>query len=110
MEGYLGTFPVVIELHPDFKDMTPADWAMRYIHRYGQFDQAHHKAWVLDQVARILLGTPVHVKESRWTNGLVNFSYITGEPSRKYLDWTEEMLERDANGTAEYGYDTGTPP
>lgn len=30
--------------------------ALELLHRYSQIDGDHHKAWVIDQVARCLLG------------------------------------------------------
>ena len=39
--------------------MTPEERieaAMEFISRYGYIDGGHHKQWVLDQVARVLLG------------------------------------------------------
>jgi hypothetical protein len=108
-EGYLGEFPVDIA-QSEFKDYTPADWAMYFIGSYGQFDGGHHKAWVLDQVARILKGTPVIVKEARWTGHSPEFRVSTGEPSQEYLDWVETMKAPDEGGEDQYDYDEGTAP
>jgi len=80
MEGYLGEFPVVIS-ESEFANYTPTDWAMCYIERYGQIDGDHHKAWVLDQVSRILKGTEVIVKEARWANGYTEYRVTLSEPS-----------------------------
>jgi hypothetical protein len=49
--------------------MTPQeriDVAMAYIGDYGYIDGAHHKQWVLDQVARVLLGD----EYPEWADGL----------------------------------------
>ena len=108
-EGYLGEFPVDIA-QSKFKDYTPADWAMYYIERYGQIDGEHHKAWVLDQVARILKGTPINVVEARWTTIDPEFRITTGEPSQEYLDWVAAYKETDEDGEDQYGYDEGSPP
>jgi hypothetical protein len=82
MEGYLGEFP------SDKGDkMNATDWALYFIEAYGQIDGAHHKTWVLDQVARVLHGTPVIVTEARWENGTTEMRFRTGEASSKYLDW-----------------------
>jgi hypothetical protein len=51
-----------------FKHYTEKDWALYYIQMYGQIDGGHHKQWVIDQVARILNGTPVTVEVSEWDN------------------------------------------
>ena len=37
------------------KEMKKIQDAMEVIMRYGQIDGDHHKAWVIDQVSRILL-------------------------------------------------------
>ena len=101
-EGYLGEFPVSI---PDsiYADWTRETWALSFIERYGQIDGDHHRAWVLDQVARILLGTPVSVVEARWTTCEPEHRISTGEPSQAYRDWLDEMFAGD-------GYDAGIAP
>lgn len=35
------------------------DWIMHLVSIHGSTDGAHHKQWVIDQVARIALGAPV---------------------------------------------------
>lgn len=47
----------------------PREWALWWISQYGWTDGAHHKQWVLDQVARILNGSTVVVYRARWSNG-----------------------------------------
>jgi hypothetical protein len=37
-------------------DHQKIETALSIILRYGQIDGAHHKAWVIDQVTRVLLG------------------------------------------------------
>jgi len=106
MEGYLGTTEVDVSKHPEFSQYTQADWAMFFIGRYGQFDGGHHKAWVLDQVARILKGTKVLVTLARWENGHEEFRYQLDEPSQDYKDWVKDMLGDDN----EYDYDEGCAP
>ena len=115
MEGYLGSFEVDQNTTP-FAKFNAADWAMWYIGSYGQIDGSHHKQWVLDQVARILKGTPVIVSERRWSpnqeypDGLVEFDANTAPPSQEYLDWVVQMIGEDENGEPEYGYDEGISP
>lgn len=109
---YLGEFDVIIETS-EFKDFTPADWAMYFIERYGQIDGAHHKQWVLDQTMRILKGTPVIVKVARWANGETEYRVWTSEDvSQDYVNWVYSMLgERDEiTGETEYTYDEGIAP
>lgn len=109
--GYLGQFPVDIK-DTEFANYTPADWALIYMFRYGQIDGAHHKQWVLDQIARILKGTPVIVEEARWTNHEPELRFWTGEPSKEYLDWVKEYQGDwdEENECFEYSYDEGIAP
>ena len=37
-------------------DKERIEQAMEFINEYGHIDGAHHKQWVLDQIARVLLG------------------------------------------------------
>jgi hypothetical protein len=53
---------------------------MVYISEYGYIDGAHHKQWVLDQVARSLLGDG-------------------------YADWANDPADMDC-----YEWDTGIAP
>lgn len=95
---YLGEFPLALTA-------TSTEWALTLIGDYGQTDGAHHKQWVLDQVARVLLGTPVIVTEARWTDHAPEMRYRTGKPSKAYLAWVEEMRQG-----GEYDYDEGIAP
>jgi hypothetical protein len=111
MHGFLGAEPVNPLEVPKFAQFGTTDWAMLFVSKYGQFDGLHHKAWVLDQVARILKGTPVLVTLARWENGEHEYRFETGEPSQAYLDWVDQMRgKHEPNGTREYGYYEGTPP
>lgn len=87
-----------------YSTWTPMEFALLYIEKYGQIDGAHHKQWVLDQVTRILLGTPVTVKLAKWDNGTSEARFTTGEPSEKYLSWVKQKL---VDG---YDYDEGVAP
>lgn len=95
MQGYLGEFP-------HHEDRTPENWALLWIGMYGQIDGDHHKAWVLDQVARILNGTPVIATEARWKDGTKEILYCTGEAPESYRLWVH--AQRDMVD-AEYKYD-----
>lgn len=96
MDGFLGE-TVVGEISG------PAG-ALRLVWAYGQIDGDHHKAWVLDQVARVLLGTSVILIEAKWENGKSEIRFKTGEPTAEYRAWAEAMA---ADG---YSYDVGVPP
>jgi len=111
MEGYLGETPIDIASHPVFASFTPTDWAMKWIAMYGGIDGEHHKTWVLDQVARILLGAKVDVEEARWENGHSEYRYSLAEPPTAYAEWVDRMLGgTEPDGSREYGYDVGIPP
>lgn len=107
MQGYLGEFDT-----DEGKDLTREQWALKYIMYYGGIDGAHHKAWVLDQVARILHGTPVICKEARWDNGHAELRFTTGEPTQSYRDWVAEARGEydEENDEYEYEYDEGWAP
>jgi hypothetical protein len=114
MNNYLGEFPLEDARNP-YLEYTPADWALLFIQRYGGFVAAYHKAWVIDQVARILKGTPVEVVEARWgvsdnhPKGETNIRFWTGEPTQQYHDWVAECRNGD-EGPESYDYDEGTAP
>ena len=61
MEGYLDETIVDVK-NSEYKDYDEKDWALLYIEMYNGIDGAHHKDWLLDQVARILKGTEMIVK------------------------------------------------
>jgi hypothetical protein len=67
------------------------DAALDIAHEYGQIDGAHHKAWVIDQMVRSLLGE--HYNE--WVHG-----YCFDEA-------TEEQQDND---DPEYEWDEGIAP
>lgn len=107
MEGYLGETSLESLAGTPYEGFGAVEWALEYIGRYGQIDGAHHKQWVLDQVARILKGTPVAVVLARWENGHTEYRFDTGEPSESYLSWVREMKGKDE---MEYCYDEGIAP
>lgn len=107
---YLGERTQNTEYTP-FAGFTAAQWAMAFIERYGQIDGDHHKAWLLDQVARVLHGTPVIVSVARWSDGNQEYRIRTGVASPEYMAWVESMLQVDPEtGEPEYDYDDGVAP
>jgi len=112
MANYLGETPVNIATHSEFSTYTPSDWAMYFIHRYSGIDGQHHQLWLVDQVARILKGTPIVVEEAAWDDGTTEYLITTGEPSYAYNAWVQEMLgEWDEEWEEyEYTYDVGIAP
>ena len=111
MNGYLGEKSVKIEKTP-FAKFTKEDWALYFIEHYGQFDGGHHKQWTMDQVVRVLKGTPVKIKLAKWDNGEEEYRVtLADKPSKAYIAWVDEMRgETDSNGDREYGYDEGIAP
>jgi hypothetical protein len=107
MEGYLGEKIIPIEQTP-FNKNTIADWCLYFVGSYGQIDGAHHKQWVLDQVARICNGTSVIISQASWSNGSSEWRITLDEPSQVYTDWVQKM-RFDEDGE-EYSYDEGEAP
>ena len=75
------------------------------IEKYGQIEGEHHKAWVLDQVVRILLGAPVTVKLAKWSDGQSELRFMTGAPGAAYESWVRSMNSGD-----ETPYNMGVAP
>lgn len=113
MEGYLGETIVDVN-NTEFKDYKPSDWALYFIERYGQYDGGHHKQWVLDQIARILKGTKIIIKEARWDNGQSEYRISTDDnTSEEYKAWAKYMLGEcldEENQEYMYSYDEGVAP
>ena len=115
-ENYLGVTEVALSKSP-FATYTTKDWSLQYIVAYGGIDGAHHKSWVLDQVARILNGTPVKVLRAEWgpskdyPDGLVEWRYVTGEPSAEYLKMVKDAKYDPKSDDPEgYTWDEGIEP
>lgn len=108
---YLGE-TVVAQADTPYAAYTTSDWAMEFVERYGQTDGGHHKAWVLDQVARILKGTPVQILLAKWSDGKREYRISTVEPaSEEYLAWVDLMQgDVDPMWGREYEYDAGCAP
>ena len=104
MNNYLGEFEVELSETP-YAGFKAKDWALLYASCYGQIDGDHHKQWVIDQMTRILMGTPVIVKVAKWGNGHSEFRFNTGEPSEEYNAWIKDY----ADG-GDYSYDAGIAP
>lgn len=102
-ETYLGETTVDIANSP-FKNYTPFDWAMYFIERYGQIDGDHHKAWVIDQVARILKGSPITAKLAKWSTGEEEYRIDIGKQTQEYKKWVREMNKHG------YTYEKGIAP
>ena len=108
MEGYLGE-TIIEQKNSEFNNYTEKDWVIYFIESYGQYDGGHHKQWILDQISRIIKGTPIIIYEAKWSNGQSEFRIRTGEPSKEYLDWVCEMCDGE-DGPETYDYDKGIAP
>lgn len=108
MNGYLGEKIINIQ-ESEFKDYTPSDWAMYFIERYGHIDGDHHKLWVIDQIARIIKGSEIILKQASWDNGETNWRVSLGEPTEIYKQWVIDMKNGE-DGPETYSYDCGIAP
>lgn len=108
--NYIGSVEVKQADTLEFAEYTEKDWAMYFIECYGQIDGDHHKAWVLDQVARILQGTPITIMKACWDSGYFEYRVYTGNASDEYYKWAKSMLGEEHDGEYEYDYDEGIAP
>jgi hypothetical protein len=106
MTKYLGEISPAV--HP-YENYTKEDWCLLWILKYGGIDGAHHKDWVLDQVARILNGTPVIITEAKWDDGSSEYRFNLDEPTKEYTDWVAEVKSGE-DGPNTYSYDCGITP
>jgi len=106
--AYLGE-TVVDQKDTEYKDFDKGDWAMYFLETWGSIDGAHHKDWVLDQIARAMKGTPIIIKEAKWSSGLKEYRINTGEPTQQYHDWVAEICKGEDGGMT-YDYEEGSPP
>jgi len=81
----------------EFDELNQSQWQMPQ--EYYEIDIAK---WVLDQVARILHGTPILMQIASWENGHTEERFSTGTPTQSYWDWYTEMCKG--------GYDDGIAP
>lgn len=103
MNNYLGIVDVTKE-----HQISATDAALLFIQMYGGIDGAHHKDWVLDQVARILNKAPVIVKKASWSTGETELRYSVGE-SPEYHAWVAECKSGE-DGPNTYSYSIGIAP
>jgi len=106
MEGYLGEKDVT--QHYDHV-RNPGYMSLKYIQMYGSIDGAHHKDWVMDQVARILNGAPVTVREASWSNGHTELRYNVGT-SDAYDNYVIECKMGEDGDPEAYEYSIGIAP
>ena len=90
-DNYLGEESVDVAT-TRYANYTATDWALFYIDQYGQIDGTHHKLWVIDQVARILHGTPIKVTKASWSTGEYEYrENLDDEPSEAYKKWRKRL-------------------
>ncbi len=100
---------IVAKKKTPFSCYSAKDMAMHFIGEYGHIDGDHHKAWVLDQVARALLGAPGKFTMTEHGDEC-DYSVTMGE-SEEYRYWVKAMCgDEDENGDAEFDYDEGIAP
>lgn len=115
VDSFLGTrAPTPADQCP-FDGYTASDWANTYIVAYGGIDGSHHKDWVMDQIFRILNGTPVVVTLAEWgpsdqyPAGHREWRFTTGEPSEKYHQAVKEACT-DGDDENAWEWETGIAP
>jgi len=108
MKNYLGEKEMIMS-KTEYSLYSQHSWAMVWIERYGSIDGDHHKAWLVDQLARILNGTEVIVRKAEWDNGDFEIRFSLKEPTQRYWDWVAEMKDGE-DGAETYSYDFGIAP
>jgi len=94
MSVYLGE--KVIDTHTTKYAMySRLDWINFWFKQYQYIDGEHHKTWLIDQIARILKGTPIILKIAEWSGGKKEERFSLGEPPQKYWDWIKNDSEYD---------------
>ncbi len=88
-----------------FKDNTKEDWIQYFIESYGQIDGDHHKAWLLDQIMKILNDCKIIIKLAQWSNGQEEYRISIEKHSDKYETW----ISNYTRGCI-YSYETGIAP
>lgn len=78
--------------------------ALDMAERYGGFDGAHHKMWVIDQMVRALTGCPVTVHDF----GACGSFKLLGE-SEEYREWVRDV-QAGEDGPDTYEWETGIAP
>ena len=84
------------------------DAALNCANQYASNDGAHHKAWVIDQMVRILTGCPKIIIRQDYCNGQpCQYKYF-GE-SAEYKDFVRNH-NQGKDGPDTYGWDVGVAP
>ena len=102
---YKGETNIVDLTGTPFEEFTKIEWIRYFIDKFGGYDGAHHKDWVLDQVMRISFDTPVIVMKAVWDGEGFhdeNWRVSTGVPSEEYLRYVSQFEDGE--------YDCGVAP
>lgn len=92
-----------------YDSYSKADWIALWIMMYSGIDGAHHKNWLIDQIARISKGAEVVVSVAKWDNGTTEERFNLSEPPQAYWDWVKEVKNGE-DGPETYSYDFGIAP
>ena len=76
--------------------------------QFGGIDGGHHKAWVLDQMARALTACPLNPVELRDYKG-VPYTYLEQGESQAYLDLVADARNGE-DGPETYDWELGIAP
>ena len=89
-------------------DRTPIEAALGYARKYGQIDGDHHKAWVIDQMVRALLGCEMQTFDALDYQGK-HYTFESQEESPAYLKWVAECKDGE-DGPETYSWSVGIAP
>lgn len=76
--------------------------------KYGGFDGDHHKAWVIDQMVRVLTGCPTVIKTANDHRGKM-YEYEALCESEEYARIVREACSGE-DGPDTYEWNEGIPP
>lgn len=65
---------------------------------YGGIDGGHHKAWLIDQMVRALVGCPI-----------IDETHLTFGENPEYQEWVR-VYQDGEDGALTYEWDTGIAP
>lgn len=82
--------------------------ALEFAYIYGQVDGGHHKAWVIDQMVRVLTDCPEVVVEDVDSQGFA-YSYTTQGESEEYRTFIQKHNNGE-DGPDTYYWDEGITP
>lgn len=92
-----------------FRFFTPSDWVLYWIEKYGSINGSHHKAWLIDQIARILNGCAITVKIAKWDDGVQEYRVSIDGENEKYKNWVISV-KSGIDGPDTFDYETGIAP